>query len=99
MIYFNFRSKHWVEAGFRVYWFKVNQFTIPILFASFVPNFDELADMKNANDKTTIELSDLSLIFFFLISFLANALIVFILEFSTFNFKIYGKAIWAQNWA
>ena len=89
MIYFNFRSKHWVEAGLRVYWFKVNQFTIPILFASFVPNFDELADMNNKNDKTTIELNDLSLIFFFWISFLAIALIVFILELLNFYFKVY----------
>ena len=81
---FNFRSKHWVESEQRVYWQKVNQIIIPLLTTLIEPNYNELYDIKNTREEITININDLSFIFFILICCLIISLVVFILEISMF---------------
>ena len=77
---FNFRSKHWIESGQRIYWLKVNKIIIPLAVALIEPNFNEIFDIKDSSKKITININDLSFIFFILICCLTISLVVFILE-------------------
>ena len=80
----NFRSKRYTECGLRVYWLKINQFALLIFMKSFLPNFVEMLDLKNTNDKITLELNDLSSLFFNSIYCLLITLTVFIYEITIF---------------
>ena len=77
---FNFRSKHWVESGHRVYWLKVNKIIIPLAVAFIEPNFNEIFDINASSKKVSININDLSFIFFISICCLIISLVVFILE-------------------
>ena len=77
---FNFRSKHWVESGHRVYWQKVNQILIPLLITLIDPNYNEIFNTKDSNKKITININDLSFIFIILICCLIISLVIFIIE-------------------
>ena len=84
---FNFRTKHYIESGLKVYWEKINEFQTPIMIYKFHPNFEEEANIKNKDSIIAIELNDLSLIFFLIIYCFTFTLFIFILEILIFALK------------
>ena len=85
----NFRTKHYIESGLRVYWEKITDFHTPIMILSLQPNFEQEVNIKNKNGIITIQLNNMSLIFFLIIYCFAFTIFVLILE--IFFFLIFNK--------
>ena len=88
---FNFRINYYIECGLKIYFDKINEFHIQIMVNNLLPNFEEEANIKDTNRVITIELNQLSLIFFLTIYCFAVSLFVFILEIIIFYAKNYKR--------
>ena len=67
----------------------MNGFHVPIMINNLVPNFEEEVNIKDTNRIITIELNQLSLIFFLTIYCFGVSLFVFILEIIIYYAKNY----------
>ena len=88
---FNIRTKYYVEAGLNIYFDKINEFHVQIMVNNLQPNFEEEVNIKNKKQIITIELNDLSLIFFLTIYCFGISLFVFILEIIIYYAKNYKR--------
>ena len=88
---FNIRTKYYIESGLEIYFEKATEFYIPILINNLQPNFKEESNFKDKNRIITIELNQLSLIYFLTIYCFAVSLFVFILEIIIYYAKNYKR--------
>ena len=88
---FNIRTKYYIESGLEIYFEKAAEFYVPIMVNNLQPNFEEEVNIKDKNRIITIELNQLSLIYFLTIYCFAVSLFVFILEIIIYYAKNYKR--------